>query len=73
MVAQALSCCELECFRSKRPCARKVTQTPFKRSVTKGLLQRTQPDIDLDDALGILGEHDPVFEDDMEFDEADEG
>ena len=39
----------------------------------EGLLQRPQPDVDLDDALGILGEDDPVFEDDTEFDEADEG
>ena len=39
----------------------------------EGLLQRPQPDIDLDDALGILGEEDPVFEETIEFDEADEG
>jgi hypothetical protein len=34
MAAQVLSCCELECFHSKRPCARKVKQTPFKCSAT---------------------------------------
>ena len=45
----------------------------IERLEEEGLLQRPQPDIDLDDALGILGEDDPVFEDDMEFDEADEG
>jgi segregation and condensation protein B len=45
----------------------------IERLEEEGLLQQPQPDIDLDDALGILGEDDPVFEDDMEFDEADEG
>ena len=44
----------------------------IERLEDEGLLQRPQPDIDLDDALGILGEDDPVFDDDMEFDEADE-
>jgi segregation and condensation protein B len=44
----------------------------IERLEEEGLLQRPQPDIDLDDALGILGEDDPVFEDDMEFEEADE-
>ena len=44
----------------------------IERLEEEGLLQRPQPDIDLDDALGILGEDDPVFEDDMEFDEAED-
>ncbi len=44
----------------------------IERLEEEGLLRRPQPDIDLDDALGILGEDDPFFEDDMEFDEADE-
>jgi len=44
----------------------------IERLEDEGLLQRPQSDIDLDGALGILGEDDPVFEDDMEFDEADE-
>ena len=38
----------------------------------EGLLQRTQTDIDLDGALGILGEDAPAFEETTEFDEADE-
>jgi len=44
----------------------------IERLEEEGLLQRPQSGIDLDGALGILGEDDPVFEDDMEFDEADE-
>ena len=44
----------------------------IERLEDEGLLRRPQSDIDLDDALGILGEDDPVFEGDMEFDEADE-
>ena len=39
----------------------------------EGLLQRPQPDIDLDGALGILREDDPLFADAIELDEADEG
>ena len=39
----------------------------------EGLLQRPQPDIDLDEALGILGKDDQLFADAMELDEADEG
>ena len=38
-----------------------------------GLLQRPQSNIDLDGALGILGEEDPFFGDAMLLDEADEG
>ena len=45
----------------------------IERLEEEGLLQGPQRDIDLDEALGILGEDDPIFEDDMEFDEADEG
>ena len=45
----------------------------LERLEDEGLLRRPQSDIDLDGALGILREDDPVFEDDMEFDEADEG
>jgi len=45
----------------------------IERLEEEGLLQRPQPDIDLDDALGILGQDDPVFEETIEFDEADEG
>jgi segregation and condensation protein B len=39
----------------------------------EGLLQRPQSDIDLDGALGILGEDGPLFADAMELGEADEG
>jgi segregation and condensation protein B len=45
----------------------------IERLEEEGLLQRPPSDIDLDDALGILREHDAVFEADMEFDEANEG
>ena len=38
----------------------------------EGLLQGLKSDIDLDGALGILGEDDPLFADAMELDEADE-
>lgn len=39
----------------------------------EGLLQRPQSDIDLDGAMGILRENDPLFVDAMELGEADEG
>jgi len=39
----------------------------------EALLRRPRSEADLDDALGILREHDPVFEADMKFDEADQG
>ena len=45
----------------------------IERLEDEGLLQRPQSDIDLDGALGILGEDDPLFADAMELDEADEG
>ena len=45
----------------------------LERLEEEGLLQRPQPDIDLDDALGILGKDDLVFEETAEFEEADEG
>ena len=44
----------------------------IERLEDEGLLQRPQSDIDLDGALGILGEDDPLFADAMEFDEADQ-
>ena len=44
----------------------------IERLEEEGLLRRPRSDIDLDGALGILGEDDPVFEETMEFDEADE-
>ncbi|MGC1862525.1 MAG: SMC-Scp complex subunit ScpB [Methylocystis sp.] len=39
----------------------------------EGLLQRPQSDVDLDGALGILGEDDRLFADAMELNEADDG
>ena len=45
----------------------------IERLEEEGLLQRPRSNIDLDGALGILGEDDPVFEETIEFDEADEG
>ena len=45
----------------------------IERLEEEGLLQRPQPDLDLDDALGILREDDPLFADAIELDEADEG
>ena len=45
----------------------------IERLEDEGLLQRPQSDIDLDGALGILGEDDPFFGDAMLLDEADEG
>ncbi|KAF2991371.1 hypothetical protein OGR47_21735 (plasmid) [Methylocystis sp. MJC1] len=39
----------------------------------EGLLQRPQSDVDLDGALGILGEDDRLFADTMELNEADDG
>ena len=45
----------------------------IERLEEEGLLQRPQSDIDLDGALGILGEDDPLFADAMELDEAEEG
>jgi hypothetical protein len=45
----------------------------IERLEEEGLLRRPQPDIDLDGALGILGEDDPLFAHALEVDEADEG
>jgi len=45
----------------------------IERLEDEGLLQGLESDVDLDGALGILGEDDPVFEETIEFDEADEG
>ena len=45
----------------------------IERLEEEGLLQRPQPDIDLDNALGILREDDPLFANAIELDEADEG
>ena len=45
----------------------------IERLEEEGLLQRPRSDIDLDGALGILGEDDPLFADAMEVDEAEEG
>ena len=45
----------------------------IERLEDEGLLQGLKPDIDLDGALGILGEDDPLFADAMELDEAEEG
>ena len=45
----------------------------IERLEDEGLLQRPQSDIDLDGALGILGEEDPFFGDTMVLDEADQG
>jgi segregation and condensation protein B len=39
----------------------------------EGLLQRPQSDVDLDGALGIVGEDDRLFADAMELNEADDG
>ena len=44
----------------------------IERLEEEGLLQRPHSNIDLDDALGILREDDPLFADAMELDEADE-
>ena len=43
------------------------------RLEVEGLLQKPRSDIDLDGALGILGEDDPLFAHAMELDEAEEG
>ena len=43
----------------------------IERLEDEGLLQRPQSDIDLDGALGISGDDDPMFRDAMELDEAD--
>ena len=45
----------------------------IERLEDEGLLQRPQSDIDLDGALGILGEDDPLFADAMQLGDADEG
>jgi segregation and condensation protein B len=45
----------------------------IERLEDEGLLQGLKSDIDLDGALGILGEEDRLFADAMELDEADEG
>lgn len=45
----------------------------IERLEDEGFLQGLESDIDLDGALGILGEDDPLFADAMEWDEADEG
>jgi segregation and condensation protein B len=45
----------------------------IERLEDEGLLRRPQSDIDLDGALGILREDDPLFADAMEWDEVDEG
>ncbi|HEY4738707.1 MAG TPA: SMC-Scp complex subunit ScpB, partial [Xanthobacteraceae bacterium] len=45
----------------------------IERLEDEGLLQRPQSDIDLDGALGILGDDDPMFEETIEFGAADEG
>jgi segregation and condensation protein B len=45
----------------------------IERLEDEGLLQRPRLDIDLDGALGILGDDDPRFAAAMEYDEADEG
>ena len=45
----------------------------IERLEEEGLLQRPHSNIDLDEALGILGEDDPLFADAMQLDEADEG
>ncbi|WP_292528083.1 SMC-Scp complex subunit ScpB [Methylocystis sp.] len=45
----------------------------IERLEDEGLLQRPQSDIDLDGAMGILRENDPLFVDAMELGEADEG
>jgi putative transcriptional regulator (Ypuh-like) len=44
----------------------------IERLEEEGVLQKPRSDIDLDGALGILGEDDPVFEDELEFEETDE-
>ena len=44
----------------------------IERLEDEGLLLGPQPDIDLDGALGILGEDDPLFADAVEMDEAGE-
>ena len=44
----------------------------IERLEEEGLLQRPRSDIDLDGALGILREDDPLFADAMEWDEAEE-
>jgi len=44
----------------------------IERLEEEGLLQRPRSDIDLDGALGILGEHDPIFAEAMGLDEAEE-
>ena len=43
----------------------------IERLAEEGLLQRPQSDVDLDGALGILGEEEQLFADAMGFDEAD--
>ena len=45
----------------------------IERLEDEGLLQPPRSDIDLDAALGISGEDDPLFADAMQLDEADEG
>ena len=45
----------------------------IERLEDEGLLHRPQSDIDLDGALGILGEDDPLFADAMALDDAEEG
>ena len=45
----------------------------IERLEDEGLWQRPQADVNLDGALGLAGDDDQGFEDDMEFDEADEG
>ena len=41
----------------------------IERLEDEGLLQRPERDVDLDGALGVSGDDEPVFEDDMEFDQ----
>jgi segregation and condensation protein B len=45
----------------------------IERLEEEGLLRRSQSDIELDGAMGILGEDAPLFADAMQLDEADEG
>ena len=42
----------------------------IERLEDEGLLQRPERDVDLDGAFGVSGDDEPVFEDDMEFDQA---
>jgi chromosome segregation and condensation protein ScpB len=43
----------------------------IERLEDEGLLQLPERDVDLDGALGVSGDDEPVFEDDTEFDQAD--